>query len=532
MSDESKAKARYAFRHPVQWLRGDGLPPETVTPFELMTQLLSRGMSGFMNGFTSSGKRNFLYFGEGEGKVTAAMTSFTGVIASTWDAINDPLVGSYMDAHPWKMKTHIALMRVSALIGPVFSLFTMLNLGLSPWTRAITWLLTGVFSETLGTFSGVSSTKFTAGVTPYTSERGRLQNWNNIGRFLGSGLSAIPQLLMGLREVLHITDYQIFLIGGAITLPFALTGNLLPSFMRQRVEFPVKPPAEKYPGEPPLKKAWFFVRDTARDLGYAFSITRHNGWFIRNTIAGFITVFTPSIDSMYFYRYLVQPIKIFGKDFKGEGIFSLKNSTITIPGTFLMPFARGAIQRVGGEKNMVLVNHATKIATYLARYFVGYKTFPRLLFMYLMEMIEDIPHHWVSVATGVIDFQMLDYVEWKTGVRSEGVSMAVSAMTSKLVTNNVGTIVNNMLMKWSGFLGTTDKNGRELTAADQPKRFIDIVWPLICLCPVFDELVYFLLRLFWKPPPHQAQMEAELIERRAAANKLRNEMAGELVSAE
>ena len=523
MTEESRANVRYAVRHPVQWLRGDNLPPESITPFEKATQLLSRGLSGFMNGFTEGKKRNFLYFGTGEGKVTPAMTSITGVIASTWDAVNDPLVGSYMDAHPWKMRTHIRLMRISAMIGPFFSLFNMLNLGFSPWTRALIWLTTGVIQETLGTFSGVSSSKFTAGVTPYTSERRKLQNWNNMGRFLGTGLSSIPMILMGLRDILGITDYQIFLVGGLITLPFCLTGNLLPSFMRQRVEFPAKPIQDKYKDEKPLKRAWLFLADTARDVAYSFSIMRHNGWFIRNIIAGFITVFTPAIDSMYFYRFLVQPIKIFGKEFKGEGIFSLKNSIITIPGTLLMPFAGRAIQRVGGEKNMVLVNHAVKIVTYLLRYLVGYRTFPRLLFMYLMEMIEDIPFHWVSVASGVIDYQMFDYVEWKTGVRSEGVSMAVSAMTTKLVTSNVGQVVNNAMMQWSGFLGTTDKDGRELTAADQPKRFLNIVWPLICLCPVFDETVYFLLRLFWKPPAHQEQMEAELIERRVLAKKLQEE---------
>ncbi|MCL2508147.1 MAG: MFS transporter [Oscillospiraceae bacterium] len=520
MTEESTAKVRYAFRHPIQWLRGDNLQPENITPFECATQLLSRGLSGFMDGFTESKKRNFLYFGTGEGKVTPAMTSVTGVIASTWDAINDPLVGTYMDTHPWKMRTHLMLMRANAAIKPFFSLFNMLNLGLSPLTRVIVWLATGIIQETFETFSGVSSTKFMAGVTPYSRERSKLQNWNNMGRFMGAGLSSIPMLLMGLRGVLGITDYQIFLIGGMITLPFCLTGNLLPSFMRQRVEFPAKPAPDKYRGEKPLKRAWLFVADTARGVAHSFSIMRHNGWFVRNIIAGFITIFTPSIDSMYFYRFLVQPIKIFGKEFKGEGIFSLKNSTITIPGTLLMPFARKAIQRVGSEKNMVLLNHAVKVVTYLLRYLVGYKTFPRLLFMYLMEMIEDIPHHWVSVATGVIDYEMLDYVEWKTGVRSEGVNMAVSAMTTKLVTNNVGQVINNAIMQWSGFLGTTDKNGRELTAVDQPKRFLNIVWPLICLCPVFDETVYFLFRVFWKPPAGREQMEKDLIERRALAKKL------------
>jgi len=134
-----------------------------------------------------------------------------------------------------------------------------------------------------------------------------------------------------------------------------------------------------------------------------------------------------------------------------------------------------------------------------------------------MEMIEDIPHHWVSVAEGVIDYHMLDYTEWKTGVRSEGAIMSVTALTDKLATSNVGTVVNNAVLDWSGFRGS------DIPAAEQPKRFMDMVWPLLCLTVAFDSLVYFIFRALWKPPADREQMEQELIERRALENKLRED---------
>jgi hypothetical protein len=95
--------------------------------------------------------------------------------------------------------------------------------------------------------------------------------------------------------------------------------------------------------------------------------------------------------------------------------------------------------------------------------------------------------------------------------------MAVSAMIQKLVTNNVDTIIGNMVMQWSGFRGT------DVPAEEQPKRFIDIIWPIMCLSTAFDETVAVVLRWLWKEPGNREQVEAELVERRAVAKKLKEE---------
>jgi len=508
MSEESKAKARYAFQHPIQWLRGDSLSPESITPFEKATQLLGRGLTSFFSGFTKY--RGFLYSGTGPGKVPPKYTAVTGLIGTTWDAINDPVVGTYMDTHPWKTSTHRTLMRISGIIGPIFSLLTMYNMGLSPLVRVISWSVTGILGETLGTFTNVSGAKVSAAITPFTAERRKLQYWGNIGRFLGTALQAVTPALMGLRDILGISDYQIMTWGALLTFPLALTGNLLPSFVNQRVEF-----SHLAPGEKPLS-----IRE-------CLSVARHNTWFMRGLIIGFIQVFTPRFDSMYFYRYLVKPfaLKIGNRDlkFNSEMIFTVKNSIVPIPGTLMMPFARRYIEKFGGEKNMVLINSGVKAVSMLLTYFIGYKSWWRLLLMYLLEVAVDIPHHWVSVANGTIDFQMLNYVEWKTGVRSEGVNMAVNALFEKLITNNVDSLVGNFVTQWSGFLGTSDQNGRELKAEDQPKRFIDLIWPFLTLCTVFDETVNFIIRWLWKQPENILQIEEELEERRALAKKLQEE---------
>jgi len=505
LSEKSKANARFAFAHPVRWLRGEHLEPHNVTPFEMATQLFSKGFNGFMNGFI--GKRGFLYTGTDPGKVPPKYTAVTGAISTTWDALNDPMIGSYMDAHPWKTNVHRWIIRASGVLGPMVGAFTLLNLGLSPLTRVISWLVLGVVNETLGTANEVSGNKLRATVTPYLEERRKMQNWANIGRFMGTALSAVPMALLGLRDILGITDYQIFVVGAFVTMPLVLFGNIIPSFVTQRVEFP-----ERGPDEKPMT------------ILQSFAIAKHNGWLLHSIIGNFISAFIPGVDNMYFYRFLVKAPPPIGRlHFNSEMIFTVKNSIVPIPGTFLMVFARKAIKRVGGDKNMVLLTHATRAITLLLRYFVGYKTFPRLMFMYLMEIVEDIPHHWVSVADGTIKYQMYDYVEWKTGVRSEGVVMAVEAMTNKLVTSNVSNIVGNALMQWSGFRGISDQSGRALTADDQPARFINMIWPLLTLAGAVKQVMWFVLRALWKPPEDPERMEQELIERRALAIRLKKE---------
>jgi len=535
MTDSQKAHVRYVFRHPGQWLRGDHLPPEATTPFEKLTQIVTKAFGPFLGAFT--GYLGFLYAGNDPGKVTPAMRSVSGAISTTWDAVNDPLIGGYMDAHPWKTETHRRIMRATGILGPLTSAFLMLDLGITPLTRIVMWTVLGIVNETLGTFAQVSTTKFTAAVTPHTRERRKLEYWNTIGKFIGSAVKNLPTMFLGLRTILGVTQEQIFIIGAFAALPFALAANLLPTFMRQRVEFPVKTPEDKYPGVPPLKKAWFFVRDTVRDFGYAFSIARHNTWFMRTLIGNFITVFAPGINERYFYRFLIRPFSVGKLQFESEMLQPLKDGIVSIPATVMMPMANRFIKKVGGDKNMVVIDHATKAATKLLRYFVGMRTFtydnmvaknpkpywPQLLFCYFMDMLEDIPSRPMNVARGVINYNMYDYVEWKTGVRSEGVVMAVNALAEKLITGNVNNIVGNAVIHWSGFRGTSDEHGRTLEGKDQPKRYIDIIWPMLYLSGGVSQAVWFFLRWLWKYPGDREQIEAELIERRALAKKLKEE---------
>ena len=70
MSEETKAKVRYAFRHPVLWLKSADLPEEQIRPWEGFIQFWGEGLKGFMSGFTSMKDRFYLGMGRAKSRRT------------------------------------------------------------------------------------------------------------------------------------------------------------------------------------------------------------------------------------------------------------------------------------------------------------------------------------------------------------------------------------------------------------------------------------------------------------------------------
>jgi len=117
----------------------------------------------------------------------------------------------------------------------------------------------------------------------------------------------------------------------------------------------------------------------------------------------------------------------------------------------------------------------------------------------------------------MIRYEMFDYVEWKTGVRSEGITQSVDGLLKKLLKDNIGSVVGNAMTQWTGY------KGWDVPIAEQPQRFMDALWPLMHVGVIFGEIVALIAILRFKYPHDPARVEADLIERRALAQKMREE---------
>jgi len=501
LSAETKTQLSQIFRHPVRWLRGDGLPEEKIRPWEQAVHIVPNLVRGLRNGFTW----NTMYLFQNVFGVNKRQQAVASVASAVWDGLNDPVIGAYMDSKNYPLRIHRWIARVSTLVTELIVVLPMFNWGLTTWQHVGVFIAMKFVSDLFGTAGSVSGAKIWAHATPYSAERAKLSWASGIGTTIHEMLVPLYLVFIGLREVIGLSEYSIYILGALI---FTLTTAFLslgPTYVLQRVPDNPTPPKETQG----LKE--FFV-----ELKDCFVIVRHNKYFMLNLAAKAITVLTPGLSDNDFYRFCgVDEVLRTGK-IKGEFLLWVRDNVVSAPGVLLQPFSLPIIKKVGGPRNMQVIYQGAFALCAGLRFAVGMRSQFGVLFSWAMELIIRTLGKIQGIAGSIISFEMLDYVEWKTGRRSEGVNMAVNGLLDKFVLNNIDTVIGNLVIDALGFDPKAEK---------QPPLFMKWAPVLYLLVPAFDNLIYFLARLFYKYPASlRDQVEADLIERRALAQKTKEEM--------
>ncbi len=506
MSETTRAQIRQAVHHPVTWWRGDALLDEQLHPWEGGIQFFAEGLKGFMNGYT--GIKDRLYIGMGKGKITPNTKSISDVITITWDGINDPLVGAHMDRRRFSQQVHRWVMRFNATLSPLLILAQCFNFGLTPVQRLIQWTIISFFADIMSTANAVSESKIWAGTSPHSEQRGVLQLWKTLGGHVAGALGGIPYILMGLKDTLGITDYQIMIWGALIFTPLTIFCRWLPSYAKQRVDFTVKVKGEDETEEEAKRPP------TLRE---SFAVVRHNRWFIMWTVVNFVRLFIPKTDELLFYRFLLPKLRLGGKEYGGELLYTLKGILTGLPGFILSPLAIRAVNLFGGKINFIKAHVIVIMIMRSTVFFVGYQSWPRLLYMFVMDAVKNVMDMWSPIPHRMMDYEMFDYVEWKTGIRSEGMTNAVDGMINKLIKNNIGSVFSNAVLQW------TQYQGWDIPLEKQPQRFLKSIWPLMHVGVFFGEVIVLVALFLFKYPHDPKEVEADLIERRKLAQQLKEQ---------
>ncbi|MDR0883172.1 MAG: MFS transporter [Oscillospiraceae bacterium] len=572
---ETRQEAKDAWLQPRTWVRGDHVPEGHLTPWELLIFFFSSAFQSIGDGFN---KQDFLY--KEWFRIKPNQLTIAGVISSIWDAVNDPLFGTWMDRKNMGPKQWRTIMRISAITGNVFMMLKLLDGGLNSVQHIIVLVALNCMQDVIGTLDAVAGSKLRAGISPYSQERAKMQVWSGMGaQFIGYPLANIPNILMGLRAFVGFNDYQIIVIGSLIVLPLKIVAAYMISYIRQRVDFSMGIPMtrlqadenhavpvgiadrnedvltpeeleaerlaaaeEKFKQELAERKAKLKAMSRAQrkeflalehekrleetgvayainpltgepqlSIAESFAVIKHNPYAIANIVAGFITVFTPSVDTLLIFRYLIPKFKLFGKRLGGEMVLWAKEQIVGIPVTFARPFLRQMVNAVGGPLRTHRLSAITNIIAWFLRFLVGYNTGGKIIFNIIMEMFTYVLGDMDGVAGTMMNYEMLDEVELKTGVRSEGVTMSIQALFGKLVNNNIGLATGNAFLQWTGYRGGyVDDN------IPPPQRFMKLMWPMFTLSVVFDSAVWLIARSSFKhTPEHARQTEEELIVRRA-----------------
>ena len=501
LSPEFKSQLREATHHPVKWMRGDGLPEEKIRPWEQAVHIVPNLVVGLRNGFTY----NTMYLFQNVFGVNKRQQAVASVASAVWDGLNDPVIGAYMDSKNYPMRIHRLVARVATLVTQLIVVLPMFSFGMTTWQHVGMLIAVNIVKDLFGTAGSVSGAKIWAHATPYSSEREKLSWASGIGLTIHEMLVPLYLVFIGLREVIGLSEYSIYILGAVIfTLPSALL-SLGPTYVLQRV-----------PDNPTPPKEMQTLKDFFLELKDCFVIIKHNKYFMLNIAAKAITVLTPGISDNDFYRFCgVDEVLRTGR-IKGEFLLWVRDNLVSAPGVFLQPFSLPIIKKIGGPRNMQVLYQGAAALCCGLRFAVGMRSQFGVLFSWAMELIIRTLGKIQGIAGSIISYEMLDYVEWKTGRRSEGVNMAVSGLLDKFVLNNVDTIIGNL---------TIDALGFDPTAEKQPALFVKWAPLLYLLVPAFDNFIYFIARLLYKyPSSMRDQVEADLIERRALAQAKQEEI--------
>ena len=212
----------------------------------------------------------------------------------------------------------------------------------------------------------------------------------------------------------------------------------------------------------------------------------------------------------YFFKYEIP------SDFLGNGIIGALGLTtiyfiITgLPGFIGMLFADWMKKRLGGYVNVLILIQVFNIVARAIAFFVGFEG-KRLWISMIIIGIGSIPSGASSIAQTSIFCDSIDYMEWKTGKRTEGITFSMQTSFTKIssgITSGLATLALHLL-GYKAIDNATNYLGTQTAAFDS------WIWPLVVLTPAVASVLFIIPLLFVNyTKEKRALVESDLNARR------------------
>lgn len=409
-------------------------------------------------------------------------------ITRAWDAVNDPIVGGYIDkrkSRPGeKLRPYLKFLPLP--IG-IFSALLFVDFGFSETVSIIYFIGIYLIWDTLYSFQDVGLWGIVAMASPHSSEHLRMAQWARIGAGTGSLLIGLFPLILGAKDKIGLTESRLFMICGLIC---GLGGELI-----SRTAAGVKERVENKPQEESILEGILMIR--------------HNRILLTIAAAQILGALSPVIPAIYFFKYGVGTIQFGSKPVNGETLMFFFQILSGFPYAIAMFVAKILAKKLGGAKNVFIASKTASIIARTAAYFVGFKTPKQIGISAALLAVASFPDGASDIAKTSLWCDSIDYVEWKTGKRTEGISFSIQNFLSK-ITSGITLFINGFLLSKLGFR-------ENLGLLGQSAVFYKWQWPIYMLGPVVGALLYLIPILTINYPNSlKLKVEYELAQRRDA----------------
>ncbi len=427
--------------------------------------------------------------------VSGAMAvAFLMLFTRIYDALNDPIMGSIVDKTrtKWgKCRPYLKWMAIPIAITTVLCFCPFLE-AKSKTSFVIISVLYVIWSMVY-TVADVPYWGLSTCMTNDTVVRGKILTFARLVCTLGAGIVTVG----------------VPLITSAVTAKYKdADGNVLPEFISQNaitlkwtyficalVLVVVSVPMFYYGFR--NTKERFTSKDDPPSFGHNLKLLFKNKQLLLIVLSGILggarAVYTYT-GGLYFAKYVLN----------NEGLFSLITMLI-VPGGLVASILVPWMTKKFTKKWAYIYVHILGAIVMFAMYFIGYDAPWKLVFNAIGLVLLGIPQGVNNIITYAMIGDTVDYLEWKTGERGEGICFAMQ------------TLINKIGMAFGAFVGVFSYNwagiNPEATPAITPEGK-QLLWNVLILTGAISMAGTIIPMLFYNiTEKKQQQMVREIAER-------------------
>lgn len=456
------------------------------------------GLCGQNLVYSLIGGQFFTYFMTDIALFPAIIVSVLLIVMKVWDGVNDPVVGSFIDRHtfkngeklrPFLKYTPLPVGIATVLLFLVFS--TNENL---LWLRVSYFIIMYICWDLAYTVQDVSIWGITAMVSPNSNERDRFVQWaRTIGSIIYSAFSTV--IPMALEMIANAKGVSM----SFVTLVFAIIFGLGGAMISYRCYYA-------------QERIHVNQQEQQGSLKESFLLLFKNKMLLLVTLANLCGSLGFGVSLVtYFFKYEIPADFIGGGLIGALGLTTIYFILTGLPGFIGMILADKLKKWFGGYINVLIFIQITNFIARVIAFFVGFEGNKLWLSMIIIG-IGSIPAGASSIAQTAIFCDSIDYMEWETGKRTEGITFSMQTSFTKIssgITSGLATLALHIL-------GYVAVDNAEVYVGTQTAAFDNWIWPLVVLTPAIASVLFIIpLKFVNYTKEKRALVESDLMARRA-----------------
>ena len=353
------------------------------------------------------------------------------IIVQVWDAINDPLIGSMIDADRRKYKrnkflTYIWVGSIGLIVGGACCFLPFPQAPV--WAKFIIFIAGYVIWDAFYTIANVPYGSLLSLISKEPADRASLSAWRSIGSMVGNMLPMVILPFIIYNEDESLNGYMVFVAA----LIMGVLGFICFQFMIRNTEIRVDTEV-KVNEEQPKFNLGEALKNFAKNRPAIGATLAAMGMFIG--MQGAATAV-----SVVFQIY-----------FKNTEISGVVQLFAMIPIVLFTPLARKMVTKYG-KKELSIVGSICSIIGGLGLFIIMPDNTGLDLMIYILcQLVYSLGLGVYSTVSWAMMGDAIDYNEWKTGKREEGVVYSLHSFFRKLA-QGVGPAVALVIMNGLGYV--------------------------------------------------------------------------------